>query len=389
MAMAAMLVGAGCRLVPSERDFREMESTTTATISGVDKLPRYSPGEGPSARAVAAMLEEDLTAGTAVRVALANNRRIQAKYARLDVAAAERLAARLLKNPQAEGSVIMLELEGNSNKNVVELGVEVDVLHMILLPKRSRMGEARFGAAKLDVARAVQKPAYDTRVAYYRLLAAHHRLAMLESFMEGADAGRDMAQRLRDAGNITELDRLNREALYEQAALGVAAGKLRVAEARENLNVLMGLSGPHTSWRVAGELPQPSDSRQPTDMIVAQALENSVQLGVTKWRVAAAAEALGIARIESVLPALHLGVQAEREPERVWLVGPMVSVELPLFNFGQASRPAAAAALRRLRHEYAALAIEIGAAGRRAVKRAETAAERAERYRLTLLPLQA
>jgi outer membrane protein TolC len=150
----------------------------------------------------------------------------------------------------------------------------------------------------------------------------------------------------------------------------------------------MGLSGDDKSWRLATGLPEPTSEEHELESAVTNALQNSVQLAMTQWDIEAAAQVLGLSKAESAIPALHLGVEAEREPDGVWLVGPMVAVELPLFDFGQARRPAARAALRKLRHEYAALAIEIAAATRKAVKRAEVAAERVQRYRQTFLPLR-
>jgi outer membrane protein TolC len=387
-SVALLFAVAGCVSVPTERSFIDMEELATGQLAGVESLSRWSSGDTAvdADAPLSGTLSSNLTVDTAVRIALSNNRRIHAEYERLDMAAAERLAARLLRNPEAEGSVIVSEED--SGEEVIELGAEIDLLHMILLPKRRRIGAAKHEAAKLDVARAVQELAYDTRVAYYRLLAARQRLAMRESVLQAADAARDMADRLRKAGNIKELDKLNQEALYEQAALGASAGELAVAEAREDLNVLMGLSGDDKSWRLATGLPEPTSEEHELESAVTNALQNSVQLAMTQWDIEAAAQVLGLSKAESAIPALHLGVEAEREPDGVWLVGPMVAVELPLFDFGQARRPAARAALRKLRHEYAALAIEIAAATRKAVKRAEVAAERVQRYRQTFLPLR-
>lgn len=385
-AIGVALVGAGCLSVPTGARFRDMEARATTALPDIDSLPRQSPKDTGPADKVRQRLADGLSAEDAVWIALSNNRRIQAAYERLDMAAAERLAARLLKNPEAEGSVIVSEED--SSEEVVEVGLEFDLLHMILLPKRSRIGAATYAAAEMDAARAVQRLAYDTRVAYYRLLAAQQRLTMRESVLEAADAARDMAARLRKAGNIKKLDQLNRDALYEQAALAVSAAELGVTAAREALNVLMGISESATAWQASGPLPKPAHEDFVPAMVLTNALENSVELAMTRQRIHVAAQRLGLARAQSFIPALHVGVEAEREPDGVWLAGPMVAVELPLFDFGQARRPAAEAALRNLQQAYAAQAVEIAAAARTAVKRAAVAAERAQRYKEKLVPLR-
>jgi outer membrane protein TolC len=285
-----------------------------------------------------------------------------------------------------DGSVIVSDED--SDEEVIEVGAEIDLLHMILLPKRRRLGAAEYAAVNLGVAGAVQRLAYDTRVAYYRLLAAEQRLAMRDSVLQAADAARDMADRLHEAGNIKLLDKLNRDALYEQAALGASAARLAVAEAREELNVLMGLSGDIPAWQTAARLPEPDVEEFTPTATVTSALENSLQLAVARERIDAASERLGIARGTSVIPALHVGIDAEREPDGLWFVGPMIAVELPLFDSGQSRRPAARAALRRLRHDYAALAVEVAAAARTASVRVTVSAQRVQHYEESLLPLQ-
>jgi cobalt-zinc-cadmium efflux system outer membrane protein len=233
----------------------------------------------------------------------------------------------------------------------------------------------------------VQTLAYDTRVAYYRVLAAEQRLAMQQSIRQAAEAAHDMAGRLREAGNIRLLDKLNRQALYEQALLDVSAAEFGVIEAREDLNVLMGMSGNLAKWRTSGYLPRPPEDTFVSGIIETNAIQNSFQLAITRERIRAAAERLNIASVESVIPAMHLGVDAEREPDGLWFVGPTISFELPFFNFGQAERPAAKAILRSLQRQYAALAIEISAAARKASERVAISARRVRQYAETVVPL--
>ena len=215
----------------------------------------------------------------------------------------------------------------DSSEKVLEVGGEIDALQLLLLSKRSRIGQAEYEAVKLGVIRAVQTLACDTRVAYYRVLAAEQRLAMQQSIRQAAEAADDMAGRLREAGNIRLLDKLNRQALYAQALLDVSAAEFGVIEAREDLNVLMGLSGSQAKWQTSGYLPRPPEDTFVSASIETNAIQNSFQLAITRERIRAAAERLNIASVESVIPAMHLGVDAEREPDGLWFVGPMISFE--------------------------------------------------------------
>ncbi|MDD2239987.1 MAG: TolC family protein [Kiritimatiellae bacterium] len=385
LSATLLLVSAGCVSVPTNKEYRDLVEWTPS-LPDTEIVSRRSPGDPPPDY-MGPALADDLRVDQAVRIALAQNPRLQMQYERLDRAAAKRLASRLMKNPDFDASVIVSQ--DHSSDEVIDLGVEVDLLHLILLPNRRRIGDADYAAAQMNVAGAVQTVAYQTRVAYFRFLAAQQQLSLREDVFHAASAGFSMAERLRDAGNIKELDLLNRQAQVAQAQLGVSAAHLAVTEAREDLNVRMGLSGSTaTLWNVSATLPVPTNDIVSFDSLEADAIENSLQLKQLHKRIEGAAALLGITRIESVLPALHLGVTAEREASGEWLTGPMVTVEIPLFDFGQAKRPAVAATLRELQQEYAAVAIEIGAAVRKARDRVTTSARRVKLYQDDLVPMR-
>ncbi|MFW5871398.1 MAG: TolC family protein [Verrucomicrobiota bacterium] len=383
--IAALLSGAGCISPPQRESFHSFERTVAPEIDGASGLTRLDPCAEP-APAVKSMLTEPLRAETVVRIALANNRRIQAKYETLDIAAANRLSARLLKNPEAGGAVIFSE--DDPDKDIVELEAEIDVLHMILLPKKKAIGMADYRETRMDVARDVRTLAYNARIAFYRLLAGMKKLNLQRDATYAADASSEMAKRLRNAGNIKELDQLNRQAGKERSNLNVMAAELTVTEDRERLNVLMGLDRNYTEWKVSDTKMPPVDRVPSLEEASEQALDNSLQLAMIREQIQIAARKLGIARMKSVIPRLHLGVAAEREGDGTWFTGPRLAVEIPVFDFGQARRPAAKAEIRRLQHEFAATSIEISAAARKAVEQVRTANSRLKLYEEKLLPLR-
>ena len=163
------------------------------------------------------------------------------------------------------------------------------------------MGRAEYRAVELDVARSIQSLAFRVRTAYYRLLAAKQRLAMGRQQPAAAKAGRDMAGRLRDAGNIRELRKLGEEALYEQARLAVSAAELAVLSQRQSLNMLMGLSGLEPAWKAPSALPDPIANLSTAEEILGSALDKSLRLAVIRARIESARSQLTLARVKSLV----------------------------------------------------------------------------------------
>jgi cobalt-zinc-cadmium efflux system outer membrane protein len=88
------------------------------------------------------------------------------------------------------------------------------------------------------------------------------------------------------------------------------------------------------------------------------------------------------------VPDLDVGVEAEREGDETWKVGPTIALPIPLFDQGQARIGRAAAELPRAQQEYYALGVRIRATARAAEDRLAGARDRALYYRDILLPLR-
>ena len=102
-----------------------------------DLLQQYFDGEltGEAAEAVRSLLARELTADSAVQVALLNNRDLQATYEDLSVAQSDLVAAGLLRNPVFDAEVRFGEAGGGTG---VALGVAQDFLDVLFIPLCTR-----------------------------------------------------------------------------------------------------------------------------------------------------------------------------------------------------------------------------------------------------------
>jgi cobalt-zinc-cadmium efflux system outer membrane protein len=82
------------------------------------------------------------------------------------------------------------------------------------------------------------------------------------------------------------------------------------------------------------------------------------------------------------------GVEAERETDGQWRIGPTLSVPIPLFDKGQAAIPRAAALMRQSQERYLALSAEVRSQVRAARSRMLHARIAAQYYHDEILPTQ-
>lgn len=388
LAGSLVFVVGGCATAPRDAGFGDVSQAVADRTGHRVRWNTGSADDASAAVAVGELLGRELSADDAVQVALLNNQRLQAAYESLGVAQADLVQAGLLRNPIFDAEVKFAE---GGDGHVLELAVVQEFLDVFQIPLRRRVAARALESAKLSTTGAVLDLAGQVRSAFYAHQAATQTLELRQSVAAAAAAGYDFARRLHGAGNITDLQLAQEQALHEQARVDVRGAEAEVLATRERLNRLMGLWGPDAArWSVAGRLPEVPADELDVAGIESRAVERSLELAVARTAVESTASSLGIRR--SLAPFgggdVELGAAGEREHDGAWSVGPAFAVPLPLFDTGAAGVSRAGAELRRARRDYAATAVEVRAAARAARDRLAAARDRAEHYRAVILPLR-
>jgi cobalt-zinc-cadmium efflux system outer membrane protein len=272
-------------------------------------------------------------------------------------------------------------------KGVFEISIAQDVLDILMIPLRKRMARADLAATEADVTAAVLDTAAEAKTAFYMLQAARQSLSFRQDVLDAAEASYDVATRLHEAGNITELSLAMTRAAWEEAKLAVVSAETDMLEARERMNVLMGLYGRQTTWTIDDALPPiPEEPLDLTDL-ERRAVVNSLDLIVLRKRMQATAARVGMEVTELVFPEIAGGALAEREPGGEWSGGPTAAIGVPIFDWGQARTAAGRAEMRRLWNLYTATAVEVRSATRAARYRLLAARRQGEHYQRVVLPL--
>ena len=329
------------------------------------------------------LLKRQLTADDAVQIALLNNRELQAVYSDLGVAQADLVQAGLLSNPIFDAG---LKFPLSGGRPDLELGAAMNFLNIFYIPLRKRVAAARFEEAKTRLTGSVLDFAGRARGAFYSYEAAEQMIELRRTIVQALEASFEIARRLSEAGNITDLDLASERAQFEAAKLALRSAEISALQSREDLNIVMGLWGEQTRWKSAGRLPDISEPPLQTKDIERLALERSLDLAGARQRIVASGEELGLTRWTMLLPEFSAGPNAERN-DGAWEVGPRLDFPIPLFDQGHARAGRAVVELRRFQQEYYALAVRVRAQARQARDRLEGASDRAAYYRDVLLPL--
>lgn len=334
--------------------------------------------------AVDQLLQAPLDRDAAIRIALAKNRRLQAQYDQLGIAASDVAAATVLAPLEVELQY-KVALDGDGSE--LEVEAVQDILDLLQLPQRRGAARADLEAARSRAVGATIDLVAIVERAYVDMVAAQQQLELRQTAFDAASASADITERMHAAGNVPDLALARERDRREQTRIDVARAQLEVEEAREIMNEVLGLSGKDTKWSVATRLPEIPSASPALDTIERDAVAASLDLAAIRSEAEAAAGRLGIARVRSVLPELGIGVAASRK-DGEWEAGPALSFGLPIFNQQQGPRARANAQLRRSRNEESATATELRARARATRQRVLAAHAEVRHLREVVLPLR-
>jgi outer membrane protein TolC len=296
----------------------------------------------PERRAITQWLDEEMSVDSAIRVAMLRSPRLQQEYARMGLARAEVLEAVQIANPRLH---LAREYSSAAPGYSRIAGLGMPLADLLVLPVRARLAGVEFDRAQMEIASAVLAVGTDVEAAWYQHVGAQQVAEMRTAVAEGADASSELAQRFFDAGNLSELKLKQEQAAASSARIDAAHARAHAIHTRLALNTLLGLSGEEADWATSDRLPLPVAREDEPETLVALATNSNLELLAARRQSEVLADALGITRGLRWLGGSEIGYERETEADGTRLRGPSLSIELPLFNQGQAKLARAEAQL--------------------------------------------
>jgi cobalt-zinc-cadmium efflux system outer membrane protein len=337
-----------------------------------------------TAALIANLLSNALTAESAVQIALLRNQGLLAAFEEIGIAYADLTQAGRLANPGFSGSVGIPDASGAKTR--INLSVTQNFLDALVRPLRQRVAARELEKTQNRVADAVLHLAAEVKSAAYALQADAQELELLELSAEAGERIVDLARMQHDAGNISDFEFFSRRAAASESRLALAQAHTEFRAGREQLNRLLGLDAPDIEWKLA---PLPAlPENLPLENLDSLAVQQRFDLQAVRTEYASLALALGLTRQYRLIGGLEFGVEAERDTDGDRLIGPAVTVELPLFDQGQARVARTEAMLRQAEKHLAEKTLNVRSEVREARNRLVSAHALAVEYRDTLLPEQ-
>ena len=379
----ATLALAGCASFSGDGGM-DAVSTLTSERIGQDIRLQRSANPTPAVQAeLAQLLQQPLSADSAVRVALLNNRGLHASLLELGVAEADLVQAGRMANP----SIGFSRMSGGGETEI-ERSVMFDLVGLLTIPLRRDIEARRFEGAKLVAATEAVRLAADTRKAYFNAVAAVQSARYAEQVREAAQAGAELAARMARVGNLSALDQAREQAFSAEATAQLARARHNATAARERLIRLLGLWGAETGIELPERLPDlPATPREAAD-VEPLAMRQRLDVQLAKLNAQATARALGLSKATGFVNVLDAGYVNSSKTGSPRENGYEIELALPLFDWGGARIAKAEALYMQSVHRTADTAIAARSQVREAWSAYRTSYDLAKHYRDEIVPLR-
>ncbi|WP_258194514.1 TolC family protein [Janthinobacterium sp. PAMC25594] len=377
LALAAVLLLSGCASFSEDGGMRTV-STLADVRTGAPAALTDQGGE----EKLASLLAQPLDADSAVRIALMNNHGMKVALAELGASEADLVQAGRLRNPG-----LSFGRSHGSHGNEIDRGVSFDLAGLLTMPLRVNIERGRFEQAKLQAASSAVQLALETRRAYFNAVAAVQTEQFMQRALLSAEAGAELATRLRQAGNWSRLDQARQQVFYADAVGDLARARHQALVTREHLTRLLGLWGKQASFTLPSRLPDLPAQAVEAGNIEAQAMEQRLDVQRAKLDAHATADALGLSKVTGFINVLDVGY-TNKSSEAPRENGYEVSLELPLFDWGAARNARAQALYEQSLQRTAGTAVRARSEVREAYSSYRTAYDLARHYRDEVVPLR-
>ena len=388
--LTAALLAGGCASVGPDSGLATTEAAARSHLGKDLVWARTEADQALINQRVAALLAQPLGVEPAVQLALLNNRGLQAQFFALGIGEAELLQAGRLPNPGFSFSRLRRgdELE-------LERGWHIGLARLLVMPLLQDLAAQDLAQTRLQVAAQVLALAADTRVAWVQAVAAEESLRYARQVTTAAEASAELAQRMLAAGNFNKLQQAREQRFQAEAALRQAQAQRLQRSSRERLTRLLGLDGAQTGAQTAyrlperlPDLPDPVTAADDLPNIERTAMAQRLDVAGATLAVQQTARSLGLTQATRFINLLEAGAVANGASNAPTQRGWTLSLEVPLFDWGDARIARSQAVYLQAVNRAAQTATNARSEVREAYGNYRSAYDIARQHRDALVPLQ-
>ena len=341
----------GCACVKTDREWSRLEQ---CVVGGTELIWVESCEDEERVNEIVKRdLSEPLSMERAVGVGLINNKKLQGVFEEIGIGKADLVQAGLIKNPSLSALLRFPTSGGGTN---VEADGFVSISELWLLPMRKKVAEAAMEKTLMYVADRVLATKRDIKQGVSDVYFKKQILKEVTRYYEEMVNLSKEAKRRHEFGYMTDMDVYLAEQAESEALIMVDEGMAHLKIEKARLAQVMGVQA--NEFDVGDHLERIGGYEGGLEEALELAFKNRFDVWLARMRVCERARMYELSK-RMVFKEVHGGVTFERELDGKKLLGPVVDLELPLFDQNQAQIAKAEYMVRQARKELMSLEDEV------------------------------
>jgi len=287
-------------------------------------------------------LTQPLTAQSAVDLALLNNAGLQSRFAELGIGKAEFEQASRLPNPGFSFGKF-----STGQEREIERSLHLNLIRLALFPQIQKIEAQRLAQTRIGVANDVLVLSARTKRSFYETVAAGQSLEYAQQVLQAAQASNELAKRMENAGNFGALQKAREQSFYADAVQAFNRANNQHKAKRQQLLRLLGLSANDTRLKLPVTLPELPVTLESQMSVKTLGLSRRLDVQAAQISAQRTADILGLTKATRFITIAELGGTYDSSNEGPNKKGYELSVELPIFDSGEARLARAEAIYRQ------------------------------------------
>jgi cobalt-zinc-cadmium efflux system outer membrane protein len=376
-----VLLATSCVQVQPEADYDRARSLFAESTGRQELFDPYA--EAITQEELDGIVADGLSLDEALRIALLNNRELQAEFQDIGIAHADWVQSQLLSNPSLDA---LLRFPSGGGRGMLEASAGMELLELWRIPVRTESAKQNLETTVLRIARRAGERLAETRASYYSAVAAQELHKVAGDNEELAARSLAAVKALHEAGVADAFEESLAQGPLLAAQLAVRTTRIEAANARRELAGMLSFNRPVDTLELTDPLPEPMTTELNSEALVQQALLARLDLRAFHTAIEALNTQVLFER-RKAWGDFGVGVSSERPAgSGDTQIGPAFSLTLPLFDQNQAQVARAMFELEQMLKLQEAAQVAIAQNVRSGVDRVNTASKSLAFFNEDLLP---
>jgi len=355
LLVVIILFVTGCSSVQTTQEWQRLFNLTKERVGAEIRWEQSEEDKKLIAKEVKKLLSNGLTMDDAVKIALLNNRKLQAKFEDIGIGKADLVQAGFFTNPNLNA---IFKSPLSKGGTALELGGIINIADLWQIPIRKKVAASKLEKTIHQISEEILNTVSEAKKAYINYVVLSLIRDEAKEIKHKVNELKDHIIYRKGFGYATELDVYMAEVSALDTDVEFSKIESELSISRYKLNRVLGLSPEKRDYEIIRAISQDLIDPPTYEKALNFAILNRPDIHIAKMHIEEARNAVELEK-SRIISDIKTGVIYEEDSEGENFLGADISIQLPIFHQNQAQIAMAEYKLRQAEKTLQAIMYQI------------------------------